>query len=235
MTAFTLTDLLLNPVLERAPAAPLFTYYDDADGTRVELSALTLANWAAKTANFLRDEAGLDPGALVAVLAPPHWQTVAALLGAWWAGAEVTLHADPAAEFAFVSAQQAPQITNGTETAVLSLDAFGLAARELPVGTFDFAESVRGHGDQFRPAGAGAALSGWTVDETSFAASESARRQGISSGDRVLSSASWLSPQELADGLLAVVAPGASLVYVANPDPSLAAKRNAAERITITQ
>src|SRR5690606_26322801 len=103
---------------------------------------------------------------------------------------------------------------------------------ELPVGTFDFAESVRGHGDQFRPAGAGAALSGWTVDETSFAASESARRQGISLGDRVLSSSRWNSPSRLIDSLLAILAAEASLVYVANPSPEARAKHIANEHIT---
>ena len=51
----------------------------------------TLANWAAKTANLLRDELGAGPGSRVAVLLPAHWQTAAVLFGVWWIGAEVVL------------------------------------------------------------------------------------------------------------------------------------------------
>ena len=56
------------------------------------LSALTLANWAAKTANLIRDEFGLTPGARVAVLLPAHWQTAAVLLGCWWAATLLRPH-----------------------------------------------------------------------------------------------------------------------------------------------
>ncbi len=90
-----LTTALLDPILAADPAGPRITYYDDATGERIELSAVTLANWAAKTANFLSDEFALVPGARVSVLLPAHWQTAAVLLGAWWAGLEVTLEADP--------------------------------------------------------------------------------------------------------------------------------------------
>jgi uncharacterized protein (TIGR03089 family) len=55
------------------------------------LSTVTLANWAAKTANLLRDELGAGPGSRVAVLLPAHWQTAAVLLGVWWIGAEAVL------------------------------------------------------------------------------------------------------------------------------------------------
>ena len=36
----------------------MLTFYDDATGERTELSAATLGNWAAKTANFVVDEVG---------------------------------------------------------------------------------------------------------------------------------------------------------------------------------
>ncbi len=58
-----LTTALLDPILAADPAGPRITYYDDATGERIELSAVTLANWAAKTANFLSDEFALVPGA----------------------------------------------------------------------------------------------------------------------------------------------------------------------------
>ena len=84
----TLTDALLDPLLGADRMGPRITHYDDATGERIELSTVTLANWAAKTANLLREEFGVGPGSRVAVLLPAHWQTLAVLLGAWW-GREV--------------------------------------------------------------------------------------------------------------------------------------------------
>ena len=55
---------LLAAAVRREPAAPLLTHYDDVTGGRVELSATTLANWVAKTANLLQDEFD-DGGAIV--------------------------------------------------------------------------------------------------------------------------------------------------------------------------
>ena len=52
----TLTAALLGPLRTGSAAArPLITFYDDATGERVELSAATTANWAAKAANLLRE------------------------------------------------------------------------------------------------------------------------------------------------------------------------------------
>ena len=56
-------------MLRADPVGPRITYYDDATGERIELSAVTLANWAAKTGNLLRDELGGGPASRVAVLA----------------------------------------------------------------------------------------------------------------------------------------------------------------------
>jgi uncharacterized protein (TIGR03089 family) len=86
---------LLAATLRRAAAAPLLTSYDDLGGGRVELSAATLANWVAKTANLLQDEFDVTGGSTVAVALPVHWQTAAVLLGVWSCGATVL---DTAAE-----------------------------------------------------------------------------------------------------------------------------------------
>src|SRR5262249_8331331 len=64
--AMAATDQLLAQALARDPGRPLLTYYDDATGERAELSATTLANWVAKTANLLQDELALSPGDRVA-------------------------------------------------------------------------------------------------------------------------------------------------------------------------
>ena len=86
-----LAGAILDPLLRDNPAGPRITYYDDATGERIELSAVTLGNWAAKTANLLRDELGAGPGSRIAVLLPAHWQTAGVLFGIWYIGAEVLL------------------------------------------------------------------------------------------------------------------------------------------------
>src|SRR5829696_9405469 len=80
---------LLATARDRDPARPLLTHYDDATDERVELSATTLANWVAKTANLLQEEFDIGAGSTVAVSLPVHWQTAAVLLGAWSCGAAV--------------------------------------------------------------------------------------------------------------------------------------------------
>jgi uncharacterized protein (TIGR03089 family) len=229
-----LAAAVLDPLLRADPMGPRITYYDDATGERIELSTVTLANWAAKTANLLRDELGAGPGSRVAVLLPAHWQTAAVLLGVWWIGAEV-VHSG-AADFALCTAErldEADQAVAGGEVAVLSLDPFGKPAPDLPVGVTDYATAVRVHGDQFitEPT-PGPALSGRSADEVLAAASESADASGLVAGDRVMSSLPWSSPDEVVANLLAVFVAGASLVQVANPDPAALERRRTTEKVT---
>jgi hypothetical protein len=54
----------------------------------------------------------------------------------------------------------------------------------------------------------------------------------LTPADRVLSSASWDSPDSLIDGLLSVLSVGGSLVYVANPDPAALARKAETEKVT---
>jgi uncharacterized protein (TIGR03089 family) len=234
----TLTDRLLRPLLAADPARPVITYYDDATGERIELSGTTLANWAAKTANLMRDECDVEPGARVAVLLPAHWQTLAVLLGAWWCGAEVV--ADPSgADLACCgrdSLDDALAAGAGVVTA-LSLDAFGAGLPGLPPGVVDYATEVRLHGDVFAAeptAGGLPALDGLDVDEVLNRAGAAAAEAGLSSADRVLTTADW----SVADGLvplpLAVLAAGASLVQCRNApaDPAALDRRATSERVT---
>lgn len=230
----TLTDALLDPILAADPAGPRITWYDDATGARIELSAVTLANWAAKTANMIRDEFGVLPGGRVAVLLPAHWQTAAVLLGAWWAGADVVLNADPDAEVALVTADRLDDVTEIPEIAALSLDAFGMPVPNLPVGVTDYATHVRMHGDRFRSSGdGGAALEGRAAVDILSAARESASSAGIGGSDRVLSSREWNTGDDLISGLLSVLAAGASLVQVSNPDAAATERRVANEKVTV--
>ncbi|WP_072806721.1 TIGR03089 family protein [Rhodococcoides yunnanense] len=232
--ASTLTQELLDPILAADPAGPRVTYYDDSTGERVEVSTITLANWAAKTANLLRDEFGVEPGARISVLLPAHWQTAAVLLGAWWAGADVVLTADPDAELALVHGNRIDDAGDVDEILALSLDAFGRPVADLPVGITDYATSVRVHGDQFRPSGQGAALDGRSISAVLDAARTRAEAHSLGQGDRVLSSLPWGTADELIDGLLSVLVAGASLVQVSNPDHSKTERRTTTEKVTKT-
>lgn len=221
-------------MLRADPVGPRITYYDDATGERIELSAVTLANWAAKTGNLLRDELGAGPNSRVAILLPAHWQTAAVLFGVWWIGAEATLTG--AADVALCTAErldEADDAVAGGEVAVLSLDAFGRPAPDLPIGVTDYATAVRVHGDQIVPEPRpGPALGGRSVDELLADCQNSAAASGLTSGDRVLSDKPWTEPAGLVDHLLAILAAGASLVQVAHADPAAQARRIETEKVT---
>jgi uncharacterized protein (TIGR03089 family) len=232
----TLSGAILDPMLRVDPVGPRITYYDDATGERIELSAVTLANWAAKTGNLLRDELAAGPASRVAVLLPAHWQTAAVLFGVWWIGAEVVLD-DSAADVALCTVDRIDDAdaTGAGEVAVLSLDPFGRPAPDLPVGVTDYATAVRVHGDQIVAEGnPGPALAGRSVDEVLAACQDSASSRGLTAGDRVLSTASWDGPDDLIEGLLAVLAVGGSLVQVANPDQAALPRRIETEKVTRT-
>jgi uncharacterized protein (TIGR03089 family) len=220
------------------PVGPRITYYDDATGERIELSTVTLTNWAAKTGNLLRDELGAGPTARVAVLLPAHWQTAAVLFGIWWIGAEVVLSGlqEKGADIALCTADrlsEADDAVGSGEIAVLSLDPFGKPAADLPVGVTDYATSVRVHGDQISPERhPGPVLDGRSVTDVFVDAQASAAAQGFTSGDRVMSMAGWTTADELTANLLAVFVVGASLVQVANPDASVLDRRRQMERTT---
>ena len=231
----TISAALLDPLLSRDPVGPRITYYDDASGERIELSTVTLLNWAAKTANLLRDEFGAGPGSRIAVLLPAHWQTAAVLLGIWYIGAEAVIGPGKA-DIALCTADRfgdAETAVGPGEIAVLSLDPFGKPVADLPIGVTDYATSVRVHGDQVVPEGQpGPALDGRSPDEVLAAAADSAVAQGVTATDRVLSTARWDSADELIANFVAVLAAGASLVLVANPDPSSQVRRRQTEKIT---
>ena len=227
----SLTETLLRPY---SPARPLVTHYDDAAGSRVELSAATLRNWAAKTANWLVDEYDVVPGTRVAVLLPAHWQTAGVLLGAWWCGAEVV--AEPAdAAVAFVPpAGAAP---GAAVVAAVSLDPMGRDLRgDVPDGAIDYIAEARVHGDDFLALSEvppdTPCLAGSTVDSVLAAARSRATDLGIPPGARVLSTLDWTVPEGVL-AVLAVLAAEGSLVQVTNPDPARLAKYRETERTII--
>lgn len=232
----SVTQALLTPLLATGSPRPLITHYDEATGSRVELSRATVANWAAKTANWLVDELDAEPGTPVAVSLPAHWQTAGILLGAWWCGAHVT--DDPAgAEAAFVPASATDAGQGARTVAAVALDPLGASATNLPDGVVDYASEVRVCGDDFTPLapipGSTPALAESTVDEVVAAARQRATDLGIGKNARVLSTLEWKLPQGVVDGLLAVLAAEGSLVQVTHPDSGTLDKRRSDERTTV--
>jgi hypothetical protein len=62
---------------------------------RHEQGFVSLAGWAAKGANLLRDEFGLGAGDRIGVASPPGWPLAAVTLAAWWLGVVVVPAATP--------------------------------------------------------------------------------------------------------------------------------------------
>lgn len=221
----SLTEILLRP-LRAASARPLITHYDDAAGTRVELSVATVTNWAAKTANWLVEEYDVEPGSPVSVRLPAHWQTVGILLGAWWCGAHVT-DKDPVITFA------PPGETASGAVASVSLDPMGRDLGGSTGGVLDFVGEARMFGDDFFGSavdGATPALEGSTVDEVVAAANLLGSAYGA--GARVLSTREWTMPDGVLAALVAPLAVGGSVVQISNPDPARLDAHRTSERTT---
>lgn len=230
----TVTDAVFAYAMAHDPAGPLITFYDDESGERTELSTITTANWAAKTANLIRDEFDLTAGDQVAVDLPVHWQTFAIMLGAWWAGCEVVIGPRDTAALAFCSLDRLEANDHG-EVAVAPLDPFARPVPGLPIGVTDYASAVRVHGDRFAPIVSGRlALAGRTTGETITAAKVFADTAVLGPGARIVSTRRWDTPDNVIANLLSVPITGGSLVQVVNPDLDRLADRAAREKATAT-
>src|SRR4051812_20993734 len=245
---------LLTAVLRNDPAAPLVTYYDDLTGERTELSATTLANWVAKTANLLQEEFDVGPGSTVAVALPVHWQTAAVLLGVWSCGATVleTAAEDDGrlaeADVVLVAQDRVEAVQEALadefpgELLGLSLHPLGLGMQDYVGAARDFALEVRTAGDRFAPwtppdpAAPGLLVGGLelTLGGLAATAAELAGRLGLAEGDRLLVDDATAAEAGPVAWLLAPLTAGASVVLCAHPDPGGLAARAAAERVTAT-
>ncbi|NCD20907.1 MAG: TIGR03089 family protein [Actinobacteria bacterium] len=145
MTAFSPTALLDAVARSRQPH---ITWYGGPDGSeRVELSGHVLANWVAKTANFL-DEEGVGGGDVVVVDLPVHWRAVVWVWAAWIRGAAVSFvpdggsagGADDGGGVVAVVATDRPERHAGGEALVVAVPLAPLALRwagDLPAGALD--------------------------------------------------------------------------------------------------
>jgi uncharacterized protein (TIGR03089 family) len=237
--------------VRRDAAAPLVTYYDDATGERVELSAATLANWVAKTANLLQDEFDVGIGSIVAVALPVHWQAAAVLLATWSCGAAVLeTAAEDDGRLASADVVLAEQDRLGPLEEVVDGDVLmGLSLHPLGAGMTgylgparDFAAEVRVHGDTFLPlappdpSAPGLVAGGLnlTLGDLGSAAAELAQRLAIRTGDRVLVDERVAAEAGPVTWLLMPLAAGASIVLCRSAAQEGLASRAASERVTAT-
>ena len=242
---------LLTAAVGRNAAGPLVTHYDDATGDRVELSALTLANWVAKTANLLQDEFDVGRGSTVAVALPVHWQTAAVLLAVWSCGGAVldTAAEDDdrlrAADVVLAAADRLPALEEQELDPLLglSLHPLGLGMAGYSGPARDFALEVRVHGDHFAPweppdpDGIGLVFGGGgelTLRGLVTTAGELADRLGIVPGDRILIDEATAEQAGPVAWLLAPLAAGASLVLCRSAVPDGLRRRAESERVTAT-
>jgi uncharacterized protein (TIGR03089 family) len=231
------------------PASPLLTFYDDHTGERVELSAITLHNWVAKTRNFLRDELDLTAGATVRLALPQHWQTITWLTACWADGLSLcpagSLDSDEIDVVVFGPATTGAAC-DGTESVAVSLRPMGGHwLGPPPNGALDYAAEIGTHGDQASsPPVAPDSLAWrhnnklWSRREVSADAEAVAQRLALSASDRVLvanaETSTAMSLGRITGEWLAPLAAGASVVLCSGLDRALLERRAQSERVTAT-
>ena len=241
---------LLTAALRRDAAAPLVTFYDDVSGERTELSATTLANWVAKTANLLQEEFDDGPGSTVGIALPVHWQTAAVLLGVWSCGATVweTAAEDDdrltEADVVLADADRLPVLAElGLDELLgLSLHPLGMGMTGYTGPARDYALEVRAHGDVFTPwqpvdpAAPGLVVGGLELSLAGLVdtAVELAGRLGLAAGDRVLVDERTATEAGPVAWLLAPLSAGASLVLCRSAASAQLQRRAETERVTAT-
>jgi uncharacterized protein (TIGR03089 family) len=231
---------VLAEQVRQSGARPLVTFYDDATGERTELSAVTYANWVAKTAGLLQDELDLTRGDVVLVDLPTHWLGPVVLGAAWSLGITVTddiTAADSAS--LVVSGPAGVEEHAGSGRPVLALSLHPMAGPipwKLPADAVDFGVVVWSQPDAFTayepPSPDDRA---WRDARSSLTQAElltaADRSPHSDAGTRLITDENPCS----AAGLLALVAPlvaGGGTVWVAHPDPEAWERRSESEHAT---
>jgi uncharacterized protein (TIGR03089 family) len=234
----------LAAAMRTNPSRPLVTFYDDATGERVELSVQTFDNWVAKLANLFTDELLTEPGDVVRVALPTHWQSTVVAVAAWSAGLAVGVSPSVEAELAVVGPEQARSgVPPGGARQVLACSLRPLGGRftdPLPAGWLDFGADVPPQPDvRLTPRkilGGQHALVAGNGTTTHAQLVECGRRaahdMGLLPGGRLCTDANPASDTGLVAALVAPLVVGASVVLVANPDPGAQESRAHQEQVT---
>ena len=157
MTAPLLPADVLARMLAADQARPRLTWYDDEPGPtageRIELSARVLANWVAKAANLLQDDAAAGPGTTVGLDLPAHWRSLYWALATWSVGATVVVGSEASGSDLLVTHSPAAAAGHGGDAVLVSLPALARSHPEAAAapGAVDEARELATHGDVFSP------------------------------------------------------------------------------------
>lgn len=205
----------LQVALTSDASRPRLTFYDDATGERVELSAQSLAGWVIKTMNLLIDDLGVDEDSEVSLHLPLHWLAAVWAMAVDATGASLRSGSGPAGT-----------VDVGT---VAGLERFAVSLRPMamplgpdrPEGYRDFTADVRAMPDQLvqQPEAS-------RVDEGGDLLLHPRERVGCQSEEAVT------SITLVRQGLLAPLAVDGSAVWTRNPDVLQCVPRLQAERVT---
>lgn len=151
MPESTLAQLLAQRVASLGPD-PLLTYYSET-GDRAELSAVTCANLAAKTAGFLTNELDVTPGEAVALRVPRHWSVIPWLHACALIGVTADLAPPTAPHDARVVVHAEPRDSrDAADHVLISTHPLGMPEPGgAPPGWFDHAREALGQPDMFTP------------------------------------------------------------------------------------
>lgn len=215
---------------------PLVTFYDGVD-SRIELSVASVANAVAKAGALLRDGLDVQPGAVVSVDLPRHWQLPVWVMAALSVGATVGRELPGPVDVRILGPEGLASIAAGwdpeaDEVLGCSCDSFGLPVPGgVPPGVVDIGLEVRAYPDSFSPEPApvasivsGGTAGPWTADQGADRSEPGARL--------------WVDGGTPDDDLLRAVGirpllAGGSVVIAIGLAPEEAEHVRAAERVTL--
>lgn len=229
----TTPEQQFSRLLARDPGRPFVTYYDEASGERSELSAKSLANWVAKTHHLLGDELGLGVGDTALLALPAHWISVPILLGCLTAGLALTT--DGPADVAFVEPASLDRAAAAADVYAISPGsaAVGFGAQP-PEPALDYVTAVRPQEDKWPSVHMPAGPDDPCLPGLTRAAVAHRAEAALPAATRLLSTDAWTSAEDWIHTVLAPVAVGGSVVFVANcPGEDVLERRMAQERATL--
>ena len=224
---------LLRTRLRRAGAVPLITYYDVPRGERIELSAITFANWVAKTANLLTWELSVTPGDPIALpLArthPGHWMTAVWQVAIWQVGACVDLSTGTDAGGVVVCGPDwRPYADAAGDVLACSLHPFATGLESgAPASVTDVDLAVRAQPDSYTPVPVDPRAPAWADDERRLTQAELADVTGSESRHLIVPRDPWTTAR---DGIVAALVGGGSVVTVVGGTAEERARIGSTER-----
>lgn len=235
----TFSSVLADRVV-RSPGDPLVTFYDHASGERVELSAVTYANWVAKASGLLTEEHDLERGMRLRIDLGPHWLSYIFLGAAWTTGLVVVDDDAPDAVVCGPSSlERWSALAGDVPVLACSLRPMGVRfAEPLPADVHDVGIEIWTQPDAFTawdpPTGEDLAYAwGGTTSSQHDMLEAAAAGSLLTDGGRLLTTANPTSPS----GAAAFTEPlvrGGSVVLVANPDTDRLTVTAEQERVTAT-